>query len=54
MTTSNLGRAEVEFDSSPEANQIQINNLLPSGKDVRDIQQVQLTLNGTVVLQASF
>ncbi len=54
MTTSNLGRAEVEFESSPGANQTQINNLIPSGKDVRDIQQVQLTLDGTVVLQASF
>jgi uncharacterized protein DUF5666 len=54
MTTSSLGRVEVEFDSSPEANEIQINNLLPSGKDVRDIQQVQVTLNGTVVMEANF
>ena len=54
MTTNSFGRAEIEFDSSPEANQILIDPLLPSGKDVRDIQLVEITLNGTVVMSASF
>ncbi len=54
MTTNRFGRAEIEFDSSPETGEIQIAPLLPNGKDVRDIQLVEITLNGTVVLTASF
>ena len=54
MTRNSRGRVEMEFDSSPKANEIQINNLFPSGKDVRDIQQVQVTLKGMVVMEANF
>ena len=54
LTTNDRGRVKVEFEDSPKSGQIQINNLLPDGKDVRDIQQVHITLDGSPVLEASF
>ena len=38
LTTNGRGCVKVEFEDSPESGQVQINNLLPNGKDVRDIQ----------------
>lgn len=38
LTTNNRGHVKVELEDSPELGQVQINNLLPDGKDVRDIQ----------------
>ncbi len=54
LTTNNRGRVKVEFEDSPESDQVQINNLFPDGKDVRDIQHVQITLDGSPVLNANF
>ncbi len=54
LTTNDRGRVKVEFEDSPKSGQVQINNLLPDGKDVRDIQQVQITLDGNPVLEAKF
>ena len=54
LTTNDRGRVKVEFEDSPKSGQIQINNLLPDGKEVRDIQQVQITLEGRPVLEANF
>lgn len=54
LTTNDHGRVEIEFEDSPESGQVQINNLLPDGKDVRDIRQVQITLDGSPILEANF
>lgn len=54
LKTNERGRVEVKFENSPKSGQIQINNLLPDGKDVRDIQHVQLIFEGTMVLEANF
>lgn len=54
LTTNDRGRVKVEFEDSPKSGQVQINDLLPDGKDVRDIQQVHITLEGSPVLEANF
>lgn len=54
LTTNDSGRVEIEFKDSPKSGQVQINNLLPDGKDVRDIKQVQITFDGSPVLEANF
>ena len=53
LTTNDRGRDQVEFEDSPKSGQVQLNNLLPEGKDVRDIKQIQITLVGSPVLKAS-
>lgn len=54
LTTNDRGRVKVEFEDSPKSGQVQINDLLPDSKDVRDIQQVQITFEESPVLEANF
>lgn len=54
LTTNDRGRVEIKFGNSAKSGQIPIDNLLPDGKDVRDIQYIKITLDGTLVMEANF
>ena len=54
ITTDGFGRAETEFETSPVVNERDIDAFMPAGQDVRDVIRVQITLNGTVVLEGRF
>jgi hypothetical protein len=54
LATDAEGRAKVKFRTEPRAGERDIDNFLPAGADVRDISIVQVTLNGTVVLEGQF
>ena len=54
ITTNEFGRAEVEFDTSPDVDERDLLGFIPSGQDVRDIIRVQVTLDGSLVLEGSF
>lgn len=48
------GNIKVKFSTSPKGTELGISTLLPTGRDVRDLGQVQIFLNGQVVLERSF
>ncbi len=54
IVTDGRGDAEIEFKSDPRRNDIQISSILPDNKDVRDIQHIEITLGGDIILQADF
>ncbi len=51
ITTDESGRAEVEFETSPDHDERDLDAVIPAGLDVRDVIRVQITLDGTVVLE---
>ena len=54
LTTDEFGSADVEFDSSPEIDERDLNAVMPAGSDVRDIISVEIRQDGSLVLAGSF
>ncbi len=56
-TANNEGEFELKFksgDDTPDADDLDLEPLLPVGNDVRDITAVQILMNGAVILEGSF
>lgn len=54
LTADELGSAEAEFKTGDDDPGEDLLSLLPAGLDVRDITAVQLTTDGSIVLEGSF
>jgi len=53
FTSDSSGELEVKFKSDASGDDVQIGDLLPSDKDVRDISKVQISQNETLVLEGT-